>query len=350
MINNASQQTSKDKTLPADCVVPLSHQIALYLDSIAVVHIIISTIMVDLSKAFMSYSSFQKVLDDLLQLFDEAKDPVVAVLALEGLFRMEDDVKSDQFNCGSTLRWDKVRHFLGKWRCETPLQSAYTTRFSKVLRGLTIFKHFDVPLFIDTYGNRKLLSSYDGKTEDIKIDINTEICHVTHEEEKNSIDKDSQLIPSDNKNIIKGCWFGLAMDDNGESVYGTFSFKTTLFKLRVPKLRQGEIVSYKNEVNVILYADGDNHLNGEQLKLSADFTGLKKPTENCVKETNKNAYVKVSIFVPSRILQFNDNYKFDEVFSKPVKVAHKPFCVKEKRSGSWLCKELEMNVRENKNY
>ena len=300
--------------------------------------------MVDLSEAFMTHSSFKEVLGNLLQLFDTAKDPVVAILALEGLFRIEVDVRSGQFKDGD---WDKVRNFLRKWRCETSQQGKYSKRRRKVLRGLTIFKTLNVPLFIDTYGKKELLSSF-GETQEILIDANTEICHVTHKEEKKSILKDKQLKPTNRKNIIEGCWFGLARNDNDEiiqeSVYGTFSFKTTLFKLRVTKLRQGEIVCYKNEVNVILYADnnfGDDALDDETLKSKADFTGLKKPTEKYVKESNNDAYVKVSIFVPSRFLPLPDDSEFWEVFSKPVKVSHKPFCVRAMRSNS-TCDELDV--------
>ena len=60
--------------------------------------------------------------------------------------------------------------------------------------------------------------------------------------------------PSDNKNIIEGTGFGL---DESPSVYGSESFQTMLRDLGIKGLRQGEIVSYKDDVNVILYAEED---------------------------------------------------------------------------------------------
>ena len=87
-------------------------------------------------------------------------------------------------------------------------------------------------------------------------------------------------------------------------------------------MRQGEIVYYTNELNVILYADkeGDAH-------------GVRKPTEESARRwhnRNPSAYIKVSIFVPERFLPEPDN--FDRVISGPFKVEHGGFCVRAKRT------------------
>ena len=78
---------------------------------------------------------------------------------------------------------------------------------------------------------------------------------------------------------------------------------------------------------MILYA-GENDTN---------FIGLKKPTDEAVKQGNFNAYIKVSIFVPERLLPTPD--KFQEVFIGPNEVYHGDFCLREKRS-HYECKEL----------
>ena len=239
----------------------------------------------------------------------------VTVLALEGLSRIENDVKSNQFPGGVG---NKVRDVLRKWRCESPLGGAYSGAYKRVpkfLRSLTIFTTFKVPLFIDDFGKKELLTNYKD-SEDIHINEETAIFHVTHRQDAEKIEEEQQLKPSDNKNIIEGTWFGL---DESPSVYGSESFQTTLRDLGIKGLRQGEIVSYKNEVNVILYAEED----------ATEFKGLKKPTDEAVKEGNSNAYIHVSIFVPAKFLPSPDEFK--EVIRGPKKVHHGPFCVRKKR-------------------
>ena len=249
--------------------------------------------------------------------------PEVTILALEGLYRIENDVESGQLTNGQFI---EVRDVLRKWRCESPLSGAYSGAYKRVpkfLRNLTIFKTLKVPLFIDDFGEKKLLNNYAGP-DDIHIDEKTAIFHVTHSPEAEKIVKEQQLKASDNKNIIKGTWFGL---DESPSVYGSQSFQTTLGELGIKGLRQGEIVSYTNEVNVILYAEED----------ATEFKGLKKPTVEAVKEGNSNAYIHVSIFVPAKFLPSPD--KFKEVISGPNKVHHGRFCVRAKRSNK-PCTEL----------
>ena len=263
-------------------------------------------------------------------LMESIAEPEIKLLALEGLNRIESNVQRQQDEDCETLK--QVRSFLRKWRCESPLKGAYSNFHwvRRFLRSLTIFKSYDVPLFIDNYGEKQLLSSYEQK-EDVAINEDTPIFHVTHSEEKEKIVKKCTIQPSDNKNIIKGTWFGLDNPTVSGSVYGSYSFETTLSNLGVDGLHQGEVVSYKNEVNVILYA-------AELGTGECSWNGLKKPTDEAVKKINGGAaYVKTSIFVPESFLP--DPHKFRKVVSGPTKVYHGPFCVKQKRS-DYECKEL----------
>ena len=164
---------------------------------------------------------------------------------------------------------------------------------------------------------------------DVRIDGDTPIFHVTHHEEAERIASDGKFQPSDNKNIIKGTWFGLDNPTDSSSVYGSNSFETTLSKLGVEGLHQGEVVSYKYEVNVILYAADDD---------GCSWNGLKKPTDEAVKKTKDGAYVKVSIFVPARFLSKTLD-EFRSAVREPLKIGHGPFCVREKRS-DYECTEL----------
>ena len=127
------------------------------------------------------------------------------------------------------LRGQLLKSFLRKWRCESP-RRVYTVMYGIPLhlRHLTIFKTLKVPLFIDDYGTKQLLSSYE--LMDVEINGDTPIFHVTHREEAADIFKEEKFQPSDNKNIIEGTWFGLS---NSSSVYGSYSFETTLSKLGV---------------------------------------------------------------------------------------------------------------------
>lgn len=269
---------------------------------------------INLLSAFTSWDDCSNMFVKLMEALKDAGLDVT-VLALEGLSRIENDVKSNQFPGGVG---NKVRDVLRKWRCESPLGGAYSGAYKRVpkfLRSLTIFTTFKVPLFIDDFGKKELLTNYKD-SEDIHINEETAIFHVTHPQDAEKIEEEQQLKPSDNKNIIEGTWFGL---DESPSVYGSQSFQTTLRDLGIKGLRQGEIVSYKNEVNVILYAEED----------ATEFKGLKKPTDEAVKEGNSNAYIHVSIFVPAKFLPSPDEFK--EVIRGPKKVHHGPFCVRKKR-------------------
>lgn len=269
---------------------------------------------INLLSAFTSWDDCSNMFVKLMEALKDAGLDVT-VLALEGLSRIENDVKSNQFPGGVG---NKVRDVLRKRRCESPLGGAYSGAYKRVpkfLRSLTIFTTFKVPLFIDDFGKKELLTNYKD-SEDIHINEETAIFHVTHPQDAEKIEEEQQLKPSDNKNIIEGTWFGL---DESPSVYGSQSFQTTLRDLGIKGLRQGEIVSYKNEVNVILYAEED----------ATEFKGLKKPTDEAVKEGNSNAYIHVSIFVPAKFLPSPDEFK--EVIRGPKKVHHGPFCVRKKR-------------------
>lgn len=76
------------------------------------------------------------------------------------------------------------------------------------LRSFIIFKIYEVFFFIDNYGNKKLLSSYELWIEDIDIDEVILIYYVMYSEEVEKIVEEKRLKLSDNKNIIEGCWFG----------------------------------------------------------------------------------------------------------------------------------------------
>ena len=258
---------------------------------------------INLLSAFTSWDGCSNMFVKLMEALKDAGLDVV-VLALEGLSRIENDVKSDQFPSGVG---NKVRDVLRKWRCESPLRP-------KFLRTLTIFTTFKVPLFIDDFGKR----SYWPIIQIAKTSISWRDSdfHVTHSQEAEKIVKEQQLKPSDNKNIIEGTWFGL---DESPSVYGSESFQTTLRDLGIKGLRQGEIVSRMRSM-WWLYAEED----------ASEFKGLKKPTDEAVKKRNSNAYIHVSIFVPAKFLP--SPYEFKEVISGPKNVHHGPFCVRRKRS------------------
>lgn len=195
----------------------------------------------------MTFRSCTEVFEKVIEALKDA-DPAVAVLALEGLFCIEEKVNSKQF---PGVPESQVKNILRKWRCESPLSWGYETdRAPKFLKGLTIFKTLQVPLFIDNYGNKELLSSFKPEEKmDVRIDGETPIFHVTHQEEAERIASEGKFQPSDNKNIIKGTWFGLDNPTDSSSVYGSNCFETTLSKLGVEGLHQGEVVSYKYEVN-----------------------------------------------------------------------------------------------------
>ena len=273
--------------------------------------------IVDSFDAFGSSEAFKKEFEKLLN----HPDPAVAVLALRGLFCIENEAGRGQ---------ERIRSFLGRWRNDSRGScSKYDETTKTVLRKLTIFKTHEVPLFIDDFGTKNLLSSYD-ETEDMHINLDTDaIYHVAHFHEAMSIANSKELRASDNKNVVEGCWFGLIRESPTTSEYGSRAFKTTLSKLGVRGVRQGEIVSYEEEVNVILYADDEG-----------DTDGVKKPTEESAKRHHKNPkmYVKVSIFVPKRFLPKPDN--FDQVISGPYKVKHDGFCVRRRRTGK-ACFECE---------
>ncbi|XP_044183745.1 uncharacterized protein LOC122964281 [Acropora millepora] len=273
---------------------------------------------VNLFGAFTSYRASDQVCEKLLN----QADPAVALLALESLSRIENEVIRRQFLPNTCVR-KEVSNLLRRWRNSNT--SGYDSITGRVLRRLTIFKTLEIPLFIDNYGKKNLLSEYED-TVDVDIGLDDPIYHVTHFEEAMSI-ADSKNLEASDKNIIEGCWFG---SPSPWSVYGNRAFETTLSKLGVGGLRQGEIVSYKHEVNVILYADEE-----------ADTGGVKKPTDEAARNYHEkpSMYVKVSIFVPRKIFR---ELCFDEVITGPIHIKHGPFCVREKRTKT-PCSQLHVS-------
>jgi hypothetical protein len=111
-------------------------------------------------------------------------------------------------------------------------------------------------------------------------------------------------------------------------MFGSWAFETTLRKLGVSGIHQGEIVSYKREVNFIVYASDT---------LPPDTA--KKATDDAVQSSQNDleAYSVVSIFVPSRFLPQGF---MKGVIADPYPIPHRPICVKEKRRDVSSCKEL----------
>ena len=278
--------------------------------------------------AFATFIGFETTIDALFQNTNSAS---VALLALEGLFRIEEDVNSGQF---SPFKLENIRESLRKWRCESPLDGAYEGAFKRVvpfLRNLTIFKTLEVPLFIDDYGDKRLMGDYGENVEQILIDLDTPIVHVTHSKEKKKIDRQKRFLPSDNKNSVDGTWFSPKRELDRPSIFGNWAFETTLRQLGVSSIRQGEIVSYKNQVNFILYASDTFPQNP---------VVLRKATDAALRRNNPDAYSLLSIFVPSRFLQ-QQGEQFQELIADVYQIAHGPFCVKVKRNVISCCTELD---------
>ena len=132
-------------------------------------------------------------------------------------------------------------------------------------------------------------------------------------------------------------------------MYGSYCFPTKLSKFKDRErpsrqlfLRQGEIVTYKNEVNVILYLDFE------------DGGPLQKPTLQSAQERLQtvNAYVHISIFIPKQYLPESCE-DFDRAIKPCVRVPHGPFCmremrnVKEKEEKKYWCTEIADDEDEN---
>ncbi|XP_028413690.1 uncharacterized protein LOC114536545 [Dendronephthya gigantea] len=293
---------------------------------------------VDLLQAFASFDRFRTMVNTLLTALESANSASATVLALEGLFRIEDGVQSQQFSLDPSLRL-RIRKVLRQWRCNSNLEFAYVIvgkRVPDILRNLTIFATFKIPLFVDDYGQKKLMNIFnDEQLVNIDIDLQTPIVHVTHCSEKENILKARKFVPSDNKNIIAGTWFSPEnqLGWPPRSVYGSWAFETTLEKLGVECIRQGEIVSYKDEVNFILYAGRRDE---------DEFAVLcpRKATDEAAKEIQGRvtAYTAVSIFVPSEFLP--NPLTFDNAITGPFKVHHIPFCVRAFRNFT-SCQELD---------
>ena len=253
----------------------------------------------------------------------------VALLALEGLSRIEQDVHRNQFTYDVD---EEIRDFLRKWRCES-LDGEYTTLRRQILEKLTIFEALEVLLFIDEYGTKRLMKQFNGVVP-IDITLDTPIVHVTHTLQKNQIVAMNGFIPSDKKNIIARLWFSPRYKPRNQltSRYGNWAFETTLRKLGVSGIRQGEIVSYKQEVNFIVYVSD-----------TVQLLPVLKATENAAKLSRNrlDAYTVVSIFVPSRFLPQSDPPTL-AAFGEPYQVSHEPFCVQVKRGELKECPDLHI--------
>ena len=302
---------------------------------------------VDLLKAFRSFDGFRgMMIENLLPALNDPNSAAVAFFALEGLFRIETEVESGQF-AGEDV-FEEIRTLLRQWRCESPLDGSYSglyNRVAKFLRSLTIFRILEVPLFIDDYGTKRFMSHYID-IEPIPINLDTPIVHVTHTTDKDQIMASQKFIPNNNKNSIEGVWFSptYQLGNPLQSVYGSWAFETTLRSLGVAGIRQGEIVSYKNEVNFILYASD-----------TVPPDPVRKATDRALQlsQNSPYAYGAVSIFVPSRFLPqvpqqvFMSQQVFlpqqlfmQGVFAAPYPIQHYPFCVKEKRGIFLHCPDL----------
>ena len=267
-----------------------------------------------------------------------------SVTLREGLFRIKEEVDRGQRSLTPGMK-ERIRELLRKWRCESPLFGAYGGDFNSVvpfLRKLTIFKTLEVPLFIDNYGDKEMISHYQGlalennePTETIPITLETPIVHVTHTLQKENIVDNARLMPSNNKNIIEGLWFSprYQLGDPPKSVYGNWAFETTLGRLGVRSLRQGEVVAYKNEVNFIVYASDT----------VPPQSPVFKATENAVQSRHgPDAYAAVSIFVPSRFLPEPGDALAG--FGEPYQVLHAPFCVPERRRVLQACVDVSESL------
>ena len=277
-------------------------------------------------EAFATFKEFETRIDALFQNTNSAS---VALLALEGLYRIEEDVNSGQF---TPFMLENIRESLRKWRCESPLYGAYGgVEVVPFLRKLTIFKTLKVPLFIDDYGDKLLMNNYGENVEQILIDLDTPIVHVTHSKEKTKIVEQKRFLPSHNRNSVDETWFSPTRELDRSSIFGNWAFETTLRQLGVSSIRQGEIVSYKNQVNFTLYASDTFPQNP---------VVLSKATDAALRRNNPDAYSLLSIFVPSRFLQQRGE-QFQEFIAGVYRIAHGPFCVKEKRNVISCCTELD---------
>ena len=233
--------------------------------------------------------------------------------------------------------YERVRDMLRKWRCESQeshLSQAYAWTVVPSLRDLTIFNQLGVPLFIDNYGQRRYMSEFTqfGASIQVPVDLDTPIVHVTHDQEKEQIFQLQAFVASNNKNIIPGIWFSPKYQLGpapGKSVYGNWAFETTLRNLGVSGIRQGEIVSYKQEVNFILYASDTVPLS-HPLMATADAV---RSSQSCF------AYPQVSIFVPSKFLP-KQGQAFKQAVQGPFLIVHGDFCVKQKRRVIKYCPSL----------
>ena len=192
----------------------------------------------------------------------------------------------------------------------------------------------EVPLFIDNYGKKRYLKDFTqfGELIEVPVNLDTPIVHVTHSQEKRKIRIAKEFVASDNKNIIPGIWFSpeSQLGDPKKSVYGNWAFPTTLRKLGVSGIRQGEIVSYKKEVNFIVYASDTECPNQPNMATKDSVEKLMK---------NKDAYPAVSIFVPECVLP-SDSDSFWKKVGEPYEIVHGDFCVKEKRGVIDVCPHL----------
>ena len=267
-----------------------------------------------------------------LAAFMNKKSASVPLLALEELqLCVQKVVQSSQVGGGSEL--ERVRDMLRKWRCESresALSRAYERTVVSFLRRLSIFIQLEVPLFIDDYGQRRYMSEF-SDTEPVSFGLDTPIVHVTHVRKKERIVQHQAFVDSDNRNIIPGTWFSpkSQLGNPPKSMFGNWAFETTLRNLGVKGIREGEIVSYKYEVNFIFYASDTEPSSPAEIA-TADAVELSQ---------RANAYRHVSIFVPSKFLP-QPGEAFQQAVQGPFKILHGDFCVQQKRGVIDFCPSL----------
>ena len=100
---------------------------------------------INLLDAFSTFEKSKRMVRMLEQLFGQNDEDLktVAVLALEGLFRIEDKVKSGQLPSQNIDVSNDIRHHLGIWRNNLTIPDGQ--RAQNDLRELTIFEKFNVP-------------------------------------------------------------------------------------------------------------------------------------------------------------------------------------------------------------
>ena len=83
---------------------------------------------VNLLGAITSFRDYEATMNALLPALENTNSASAALLALEGLFRIEQEVGRGQRSL-TPFMLEKIRELLRKWRCESPLNGAYQGTF-----------------------------------------------------------------------------------------------------------------------------------------------------------------------------------------------------------------------------